>query len=337
MKKGKYFVLAFILGISIVFLGFSFPSRVKADEPKTLVLYWLMGKETLQYRGLTIFMDGVERRTNGQVKFKRYCCGSLGKETETLENLRAGSIDFKCSGIGWWARYHKPIDMIQLPFLFRDYDHVYKSAISPLYEKLTKGLEKYNMKPIMQFNAGFKDLSNSIKPIHSLDDVPKGLKIRVPPMPMNLAAWKAFGASPVSMKPVELYMALKTGVVDAQENGPNNTKDMKLYECQKYFSYIKYAWMGPLLVMNLNRWNSLTPDIQKIIKEEAMKGAKWTFEQGKKANDDALRWMEKEKGLIVDWNPDRESFKRAAVKVYRGCEKEPWYDAELVKAIEALK
>ena len=79
MKKGRYFVLAFILTVSIVFLGFSFPSRVKADEPKTLVLYWLMGKETLQYRGLTLFMDGVEKRTNGKIKFKRYCCASLGK------------------------------------------------------------------------------------------------------------------------------------------------------------------------------------------------------------------------------------------------------------------
>lgn len=112
---------------------------------------------------------------------------------------------------------------------------------------------------------------------------------------------------------------------------------MKLYEVQKYFSYIKYAWMGPLLVMNLDRWKSLPPDIQKIIKEEAAKGAKYTFDQGKKANDDALRWMEKEKGLIVDWNPDRESFKKRSEKVYRDCEKEPWYDAELVKAIKALK
>jgi len=337
MKNGRCAVLALVLTISIVLMGFSFVSTAKAEEPITLVLYWLMGKETLQYRGLTIFMDSVETRSNGRVKFKRYCCGTLGKEIETLETLRAGSIDFKCSGIGWWARYHKPIDMIQLPYLFRDYDHVYKSAISPLYEQLTKGLEKYDMKPIMQFNAGFKDLSNSKRPIHSVDDVPKGLKIRVPPMPMNIAAWKAFGASPVALKPVELYMALKTRVVDAQENGPNNTKDMKLYECQKYFSYIKYAWMGPLLVMNLKKWNSLPPDIQTIIKEEAAKGAKWTFEQGKKANDDALRWMEKEKGLIVDWNPDRESFRKKAEKVYTDCEKEPWYDAELVKKIKALK
>ena len=337
MKNGRNFILALILSISMVFIGFSISSTAKAEEPITLVLYWIMGKDTLQYRGLTIFMDGVEKRTNGRVKFKRYCCGSLGKAVETIEAMRAGSIDFRCSGIGWWARYHKPIDMIQLPFLFRDYSHVYKFAISPLYERLAKGLENHNMKPVMQFNAGFKDVSNSKRPIHSADDVPKGLKIRVPPMPMNLAAWKAFGASPVALKPKELYMALKTGVVDAQDNGPNNTKDMKLYETQKYFSYIKYAWMGPLLVMNLQRWNSLPPNIQKIIKEEAAKGAKYTFEQGQQANDDALRWMEREKGLVVDWNPDRESFKKRAEKVYRDCKGEPWFDAELVEKIKALR
>jgi TRAP-type C4-dicarboxylate transport system substrate-binding protein len=130
---------------------------------------------------------------------------------------------------------------------------------------------------------------------------------------------------------------LKTGVVDAQENGPNNSKDQKYYEVQKYFSYIKYAWLGPLLGMNLEKWNSLPKDIQDIIMEEAKKGAKWTFDEGQKANDDALKWMEKEKGMIVNWNPDIESFRKAAHTVYEESKKESWYDQALVDKIRALQ
>ena len=65
MKNERCAVLVLVLTISIVFMGFSFVSTTKAEEPITLVLYWIMGKDTLQYRGLTMFMDGVEKRTNG--------------------------------------------------------------------------------------------------------------------------------------------------------------------------------------------------------------------------------------------------------------------------------
>ena len=79
-------------------------------------------------------------------------------------------------------------------------------------------------------------------------------------------------------------MALKTGVVDAQENGPNNSKDQKYYEVQKYFSYIKYAWLGPLLGMNLDKWNSLSKEVQDIIMEEAKKGGQAQAGTEKKAH-----------------------------------------------------
>ena len=335
MKKGRYFVS--ILMISCFLIGLSLTSSAKAaDKPIQLIFYWMMGKDTLQFKGLDKFMQGVEQRTNGKVKFKVFCCGSMGADLESIEAMRMGSIDLRCAGVGIWARYHRPIDMIVLPFLLRDYDHAYKFVASPYWYEITKGLEKSNIKPITNFNAGFRDISNNKRPVNTVENV-KGLKIRTPKISSWVTTWKAFGASPVAMPMPELYMALKTGVVDAQENGPNNSKDQKYYEVQKYFSYIKYAWLGPLMGMNLEKWNGLPEDIQKIIMEEAKKGAKWTFEEGKKANDDALKWMEKEKGLNVNWNPDIDSFRKATEKAYEKFKKEAWYDQALVDKIRALK
>lgn len=209
-----------------------------ADQPIEIVFYWMMGKDTLQFKGLQKFMDGVEQRTSGKVKFKVFCCGSMGGDLESIEAMRMGSIDMRCAGVGVWGRYHRPIDMIVMPYLLRDYEHAYKFVSSPYWYEITKGLEKSNIKPITNFNAGFRDISNNKRPVQSVEDV-KGLKIRVSEISAWVTAWKAFGASPVAMKMPELYMALKTGVIDAQENGPNNTKDQKYYEVQKYFSYIK--------------------------------------------------------------------------------------------------
>lgn len=332
MKRGKYPVS--ILVVFFMVIGFSMTSPAKAADID-LTLYWMLAKETLQYKGLTLFMDGVEKRTNGEIKFKRFCCKTLGADLESIEAMRMGSIDLRCMGVGIYARYHRPIDMIVLPFMLRDYDHAYKFVTSPLWYEITKGLEKSNIKPITNFNAGFRDITNNRKPIKTVEDV-KGLKIRVPKISSWVTTWKAFGASPVAMAYPEVYMALKTGVIDAQENGPNNTKEAKLYEVQKYFSYIKYAWLGPLLSMNLDKWNSLSKEHQDIIMEEAKKGAKWTFEQGKKMNDDALKYMES-KGMNVIWNPDTPSFRKAADKAFEEFKKESWYDQAMVDKIRALK
>lgn len=335
MKRGKYLVSILVVFFMVMGLSMATPAKA-ADKPIELVLYWMLSKDTLQYKGLTMFMDGVEKRTNGKIKFKRFCCKTLGADLESIEAMRMGSIDLRCMGVGIYARYHRPIDTIVLPFLLRDYDHAYKFVASPLWYEITKGLEKSNIKPITNFNAGFRDVSNNRKPINTVEDL-KGLKIRVPKISSWVTTWKAFGASPVAMKYPEIYMGLKTGVIDAQENGPNNTKEAKLYEVQKYFSYIKYAWLGPLLSMNLDKWNSLSKEHQDIITEEAKKGAKWTFDMGKKMNDDALKWMEKEKGLQVNWNPDTPSFRKAAEKAYTEFRKESWYDQSLVDKIRALK
>ncbi|MBW1700148.1 MAG: TRAP transporter substrate-binding protein [Deltaproteobacteria bacterium] len=335
MKKGRSVISILMIPCFLVILSLT-TSAQAAEKPIQLVFYWMMGKETLQFKGLERFMKGVEQRTKGKVKFKVFCCGSMGADLESIEAMRMGSIDLRCAGVGIWARYHRPIDTIVLPYLLRDYDHAFKFVTSPYWYEITKGLEKSNIKAITNFNAGFRDISNNKRPVKTVEDV-KGLKIRVPKISSWITTWKAFGASPVAMPMTELYMALKTGVVDAQENGPNNMKDQKYYEVQKYFSYIKYAWLGPLLGMNLEKWNSLPKDIQDIMMEEAKKGAKWTFEEGKKANDDALRWMEKEKGLIVNWNPDVDSFRKAAEKAYEQFRKEPWYDQAMVDKIRALK
>jgi len=334
MKKARFLIAVLI--ICIIVAGFTaIPSARAADDPIQLVLYWMLAKDTLQFKGLAKMMEGIEARTNGRVKFKVFCCGAMGGDLESIEAMRMGSIDMRCAGVGVYARYHRPIDMIVMPFLLQDYDHAYKFVTSPLWYQITRGLEKSNIKPITNFNAGFRDITNSKHPVNTVEDV-KGLKIRVPKISSWVTTWKAFGASPVAMAWPEVYMALKTGVIDAQENGPNNSKQGKMYEVQKYFSYIKYAWLGPLLSMNLDKWNSLPKDIQNIITEEAQKAAKWTFEEGKKANDDALKWMEA-KGLQAIWNPDRTSFMKAAEKAYEEFRKEDWYDQGIVDKIKALK
>lgn len=335
MRVKKLIFIIILVIFLCSFLNY-FTFAAESEEPIKISAYWVASKDRLVFKALEKFGNAVEERTGGRVKFTYYCCNTLGADLEAFETLRMGSLDMHLIAVGKITGYHEPLLMIMMPFIFKDDKHVLRVVKSPIWDKLTKGLEEKNIKLLGLFHAGFRAINTTDTPIHSVKDV-KGLKIRVPPINSWLTTWKVFGALPVAMASEELYMSLMTGVVDAQENGPMNTKDMKLHEVTKYFSNVPYAWLGPALTINYQKWQSIPIDIQNIMIEEVEKSAKYTFDEGQRLNDEALVWMEEEAGIIVDHNPDIESFRKKAEEAYKIFEKEEWYDPEIVQAIRDLK
>lgn len=312
------------------------PSGLLAAE-FDISLFWPLGKKSLQWQGLTRFMDGAEARSDGRIKFNRLCCGQLGGDLGPMEQVRTGALDIIVSGVGVYSNYHAPINMIVMPGLFRDYDHVWSFATSPLWDELVGPLEQHGLKPLAQYNAGFRDVFNTKRPIRIPEDV-QGLQLKTGPIKVWITLWEVLGASPQPMPVTEHYMAVKMGVVDGAEMSMMNTRTNKFYEIAEHYTVLQIAWIGPLMTMNLDRWNSFPPDIQQILIEEARKGGEWTFKEGEKQNLDALKWMEAEAGMKVVWDPDRDAFFDKVVKdVYPVIQSEPWYDASMVERIRALK
>ncbi len=117
-------------------------------------------------------------------------------------------------------------------------------------------------------------------------------------------------------------MALKTGVVDAQDNAPYHSVASKVYEVQDHYSMINYMWMGLTMVMNKAKWETLPEEYQKIIKEEAKVAANWSFDEIERDNVTALEAM-KARGTTIEMNPDRESFMAEIDEFYKKYENEP--------------
>jgi len=329
MKKNIYmisFLTLFLILCSI--------SVFAADNNIKLTAYWMMSKDTSQYQSLEKFAKNVEDRTDGKVEISLYANGVMGNDLESMEAMRMGSIDIRLAGNGIYANYCKPISLMVLPFLFEGKDHLLKFVNSSLWDDLTKGLIDSNIKPLANWHGGFRGL-NTKTPVKSVEDV-KDLKIRLPAISPWVKVWKEFGALPVAMAYSELYVSLKTGVIDAQDNPPVMTKSGKFYEVAKYYTPIQYAWLGPILSMNLDKWNSLPGDIKEIFKEEAHNIGNESFENGINMNNERLKLMEENDGLEVIWNFDRESFVKRANNVYTKFEEESWYDQEMVKKIKAL-
>ena len=310
------------------------PAVVNA-KPLVLSNYWFLDRNALQYaEGLKWFIKVVEERTNGEIKFKDFCCGELGGDLETVEQMREGSIDFRTCGLMLYGRYVKEIDNIGLPFLFRDYAHVWKFVSSDLFFDIVAPVRTMGMEPIACFNAGFRDVQSVNKRLVTVEDA-KRYKLVIPPIKAWTKVWEYFGAHPVVMPPAEFYMAMMTKMVDGSAEAATNSSSYKINETCKYYINLQWSWMGPMMMMNKKRYDSLSPEFQKIIKEEAMKAAKRTFDKGEAKNMEAVKWLESKGVEIVQ--PDRESWIKKANEAYKSFEGQDWFRPDIIEKIRAIQ
>lgn len=325
----RVLVLFFGLGLLL-----STAAPVLAEKPIEINNYWPLGKAALQHKALTRFMDGVEKASNGRIKFNRFCCKTMGSPTASIESVRGGSLDITTVGVGGFGKLEPAVYNMMMPYLFKDYDHLNRVVSSDLWMELTKGLEKFNLKPITNFNAGFRDLLTVDKPVHKVADL-KGMKLKVALVDPFRVTWDLLGTVSVPMPASEQYMAMKTGVIKGVEMPPTNMLTTKVCEVAKYYSPVRVAWLGPMTVMNLKRWNSLSADLQAIMLSEARKAAKWSFEEGAAINAADLQTIKTKYG-VKEQEVDIADFQRATEKAYDILSTEKWYNQSIIDRIRKM-
>jgi tripartite ATP-independent transporter DctP family solute receptor len=195
-----------------------------------------------------------------------------------------------------------------LPFVFTDIDHARRAMDGPMLQWLTPLAEKAGLEIVGVWEYGFRNLTNSKRPINSPDDV-KGLKIRTPPELQLSAAMAALGANVQKIGFPELYLALSQGVVDGEENPVATIASAKFYEVQKYLAMTQHTYQAIYQVVNLETWKKLTPDQQKIVREEGAAAGKLTRDL-LLGEEKGLIEMLKGKGMQVT-TPDLKPFKAA--------------------------
>lgn len=255
-----------------------------------------------QYHGAQVFAKYVNEKTKGAITIKLFPDSALGTSSSMINQVRSGTLDITLSGSGNFAGMVESLNVFDVPFLFKDTKHVDRVMDGPIGRAIMDDAEAHELKGLALWENGFRSLTNSRNPVRVPDDV-KGLKIRVPGMPMHVEAWKLLGANPIPMNYSEVFTALETKAIDAQDHPIAITYSSRFYEMQKYLSVTHHAYTPLFLVMNLNKFKSFTPEQQKIILEGAAVGAK---AQRKFVRDNEDKYIEKirEHGLEVIYRKD---------------------------------
>ena len=267
--------------------------------------------ETMSQR----FAAGVASRTNGEVEIKVFGAGQIGGLKDNAEGVRLGTLDFSCVDCAQIGLFHARAGLISLPFLFRDYPHYEKVVQGPVGKQLAAEiLEKANIRILSYWPAGFRIMASRTKPIKSAIDM-KGLKIRIPEVPIYVDTMRALGANATPMPWGEVYTAMQTGVVDAIEVPSDTIFTGKMHEVSKYLSRTYHIFVDCNLIVSEKVYASLPPEIQKILYAVA-KEVYWDWGAVESEKLDKSGWDSLIKAGMQGIEPDRESFRTAVKPVW---------------------
>jgi tripartite ATP-independent transporter DctP family solute receptor len=253
-----------------------------------------MKRFTLLTLVLVQFARLVKEGTNGEVVIKVYPGGQLGKgERELVEGMQMGIIDMAVTSTGPLSNFSPDMGVVDLPFLFLSNEHVDKVLDGPVGRKLLDDLEKANLKGLAFMENGFRNFTNSARPLEKPEDL-KGLKFRTMENPVHLASVRSIGAQAVPMSWGEVYTSLQTGVIDGQENPVAIIWVNKMNEVQKYLSLTGHFYSPAPLTMSKKKFDKLKPEWQELFVKAALEAAayerKTIRDAEKKQVEDLKSW-----------------------------------------------
>jgi TRAP-type transport system periplasmic protein len=209
--------------------------------------------------------DAIRQDTGGRVDMQVYPASQLGSEPAMISQVRSGALDFM-STAGTNLQSLVPSAGINgVAFAFKDYSVVWAAMDGELGGYVRAALAKANVYAFDKcLDNGYRNITTATKPIMMPEDL-KGLKIRVPGIPLWISMFKALGAAPTAIPFGELYSALQTKVVDGQENPLPLIQSAKLYEVQKFCALTGHTWDGHFIFGNARKLQSLPKEVQEAI------------------------------------------------------------------------
>jgi tripartite ATP-independent transporter DctP family solute receptor len=252
------------------------------------------------------FKELIEKRSGGNIEVKIYHSASLGNETEILQQIQMNSIQMGVITSGPFDTFDPIARVIDYPFLFKDYSQVDRILDGPLGQEILKSLEGVEFKGLCFSENGFRNLTNSKRPVKRPDDV-KGLKIRVMASALHRSIWQTLGANPTPM-PWPIYTELEQAVIDGQENPLWVIEVYKFYEIQKYMTLTRHVYSSHISVASLRWWNTLDPQTQNMIQKTIYEAAVFQRQDNRSQNARRLVFL-KAKGMQVEESPDIRAFR----------------------------
>lgn len=298
-------LLAFLLGLCM-----------PAKAAETLVFAHLFPEDSPHQQVLLQAKAELAAQSHGELTLQILPRGLVGdQDTRIIEAISVGKADMTFAGGSFAARDYAPMGVISAPYNFRDFDHWLHFRDSPMAADLAQEYEKASGLTVLGYvYYGVRHVSAKVA-IRTPQDM-AGLKIRAPNTPTYLQLFRAFGANPVALPFVDIYDALKSGKVDAEENPLGIIEAFKFHKVAPYIALTGHITDTTVTVISRSRLHRLTPDQQQIVREVFARASNRLTELQREAELTALSRLKAEGATVI--TVDRAPFIAAAQPLLKG-------------------
>lgn len=286
----------------------------------------------VQFLSAEEFKKRVNQKAGGKANLEIFHSGQLGSDREMLQKLKLGTLDFSQPSTAV-SSVSAEFGLFDLPYLVKDRKHMTCIANEIIWPKMAPKLEPLGYKLIGIWENGIRHISNNVRPIKTPEDL-KGIKLRVPEGVWRVRMFQAYGANPTPLAFSEVFVALRTGVLDGQENPYTNILAGKFQEVQKYLTESSHVYTPSFPAASMRRWQSWPEDVRKAILDAGKEVQPWTYEVAAKEEQETKAALIK--GGMQFNVADRDAFVKASEPVYALFAKEVQGGRELIDEALAL-
>ncbi len=308
----RYYLLASVL--CLVAFGLSaLPGLVEAKQ--TLRISTPAVPEDWHTKMLYVFKDEIEKLAPGQFDVQIHHSGTLFKQGTEPAAMARGNLEAALISMQDISKLIPEYSLFTAGYLIRDPDHQRKVFGGPIGDEIYRKVsEAMDIQVLTVAYLGTRQVNlRDLRNVRTPADL-AGVKLRMPGSKEWLFLGQALGANPTPLAFNEVYLALKTGTIDGQDNPLPTVRAAKFYEVTKQLVLTSHMVDGVFLALSNKAWKAMPPDLQKKVKEAALAGARFNNENRIKDEQGLIDFFKKE-GLTVTV-PDVEAFRRHVQKAY---------------------
>jgi len=325
--------------IAIILSLIFFSGSLFAQSQKHVKLLYASTAASAAAHGMAakVMAEEAEKLSGGRIKIDVHLDGTLFTQEGQISAIRQGTLDMTDGSPNWFAEQVPSIAMFTAAYIFKDYAHMTKVLNGDIGKKINESIaDKMGVRPLSAWYIGTRNINlRDIGRVVKLPTDMKGIKLRMPNSPSWIAMGKALGANPTPIAISEVYLSLKTGTIDGQENPIPTTILRKFYEVTKYMLLTGHLVDTTMPVINEKKWKSLSKEDQEILYKAAEKARDFCDATNLKIEEDGIATL-KGKGLII-YEIDKNAWMKYAQDYYLSDKEisKSW-DLDLLKQISAL-
>lgn len=302
-----------------------------AQAEKIILKFGHVGKPGSLF---SMSVDEFAKRANAKLGDKAeiqvFGSSQLGKDKELLQKLKLGQITFSLPS-SVMSSVSDTFGVFEMPYIIKDRGHM-KRVQASLGDTFQAAAKSKGYRILAYWENGFRNITNNIRPINKPSDL-AGIKLRTPKGAWRVKMFKLYGANPTPMAFSDVFTALKTGVIDGQENPYAQIWSAKFQEVQKYLSVTGHVYTPAYVLVSDENFSKLPEDVQKIVTQTAQETQAYVYDLAAKLETDLLGKL-KAGGIAVN-QADKDAFIAASKPIYEEFSSSVDGGADLIAKVQA--